>query len=147
LLFLLSPHIRSPLEGAETACLSPGFIVPSNIHPDAEAAMEEKDRQIAEELKKRLPPDVKQRIRKLIVFGSRATGRATEESDLDIIVLVDVKTPDIENMLDEVAYGVMWDRDFKPIISLKVMAESQFRGALTKGYSFYKHVEREGVAV
>jgi len=109
--------------------------------------MENKDRQIIEDLKKRLSPEVKQRIRKLIVFGSRATGRATEESDLDIIALVDVKTPDIENVLDDIAYSVMWDRDFKPIISLKVIAESRFNGALDKGYSFYKHVEKEGVAV
>ncbi len=109
--------------------------------------MENKDRQIVEDLKKRLPPEVKQRIRKLIVFGSRATDRATEESDLDIIALVDVKTPDIENVLDDAAYRVMWDRDFKPIISLKVIAEAQFKGALDKGYSFYKHVEKEGVAV
>ena len=109
--------------------------------------MENKDRQIVEDLKKRLPPEVKQRIRKLIVFGSRATDRATEESDLDIIALVDVKTPDIENVLDDAAYRVMWDRDFKPIISLKVIAEAQFKSALDKGYSFYKHVEKEGVAV
>ncbi len=105
--------------------------------------MEKKDRQIVEELKRRLPPDVKRHMRKLIVFGSRAT----EESDLDIIVLVDEKTPAIENALDDMVYAVMWDHDFKPIISLKVIAESQFKGALDKGYSFYKHVEKEGVAV
>ena len=109
--------------------------------------MENKDRQIVEEMKKRLSPEAKQHIRKLIVFGSRATGRATEESDLDLIALVDVKTLDIESILDDVAYRVMWDRDFKPIISLKVIAESQFNAALDKGYSFYKHVEKEGVAV
>lgn len=109
--------------------------------------MENKDRLLVEDLKKRLTPEVKRHIRKLIVFGSRATGRATEESDLDIIALVDVKTQDIENALDDIAYSVMWDRDFKPIISLKVIAEAQFNGALGKGYSFYRHVEKEGVAV
>lgn len=119
----------------------------TELQAGREVEMENKDRQIVEDLKKRLPPEVKQRIRKLIVFGSRATGRATEESDLDIIALVDVKTPDIENVLDDAAYRVMWDRDFKPIISLKVIAESRFKGALDKGYSFYKHVEKEGVAV
>jgi len=112
-----------------------------------EIEVEIKDRQIVEDFKKRLPPEVKQHMRKLIVFGSRATDHATEDSDLDIIALVDVKTPDIEIALDDVAYSVMWDRDFKPIISLKVIAESQFNGALVKGYSFYKHVEKEGVAV
>ncbi len=109
--------------------------------------MENKDKQIVEDFKKRLPQEVKQHIKKLIVFGSRAADRATEDSDLDIIALVDVKTQDIENALDNIAYSVMWDRDFKPIISLKVIAEAQFNGALDKGYSFYRHVEKEGVAV
>jgi predicted nucleotidyltransferase len=109
--------------------------------------MEEKDRRIVEDLKKQLSPEVKQRVKKLIVFGSRAAGRATEDSDLDIIALVDKKTKDIEDTLDDAAYRVMWDHDFRPIISLKVLAEAQFEEALKKGYSFYRHVEREGVAI
>ena len=107
--------------------------------------MEKKDRQIVEELKRRLPPDVKPHMRKLIVFGSRSTGRATEDSDLDIIALVDERTPSIESALDDIAYAVMWDHDFKPIISLKVFAVGRFHSAARKGYSFYRNVEREGI--
>jgi predicted nucleotidyltransferase len=109
--------------------------------------MEEKDRQIVEELKRRLPLDIKPHMRKLIVFGSRATEQATEDSDLDLIALVDERTPSLESALDDIAYAVMWDHDFKPIISLKVFAESEYQDALDKGYSFYKHVEKEGVLV
>lgn len=107
--------------------------------------MNEKDKQIILDLKKRLPGDVSTRIKKLIVFGSRARGEGTEDSDLDLIVLVDDKTPDIETMIDDIVYEVMWDYDFKPIVSLKVFAEAQFKNAVDKGLSFYKHVEKEGV--
>ena len=33
------------------------------------------------------------------------------------------------------------------IISLKVFTEERFRSAAAKGFSFYRHVEREGVTV
>lgn len=41
----------------------------------------------------------------------------------------------------------MWDYDFKPIISLKVFAEAQFNKTSAKGFSFYKHIEKEGILV
>ncbi len=69
------------------------------------------------------------------------------DSDLDVVVLVDEKTDEIERRLENIAYQVMWDHDFNPIISLKVLAESRFYDALNKGYSFYRHIETQGVAV
>lgn len=107
--------------------------------------MGEKDRQIALELKHRLPPEVRRRLSHLILYGSRARGDATEDSDLDLVALVDAKTPELEEQLEEAAYRVMWDHDFKPIISLKVFAGDRFRMAAEKGYSFYRNVEREGI--
>lgn len=107
--------------------------------------MDERDRALIEEFKKRLPAKVARHLRKIIIFGSRARGEATEDSDLDVIALVDEKTPEIEKHLEDAAYQVMWDHDFKPIISLKVFAESQFYNAVNRGFSFYRHIEKEGV--
>ncbi|MBL7179626.1 MAG: nucleotidyltransferase domain-containing protein [Desulfobacterales bacterium] len=90
---------------------------------------------------------MKAHLKHLIVFGSRATGEAPVDSDLDVVVLVDEKTDEIERRLENIAYQVMWDHDFNPIISLKVLAESRFYDALNKGYSFYRHIETQGVAV
>jgi uncharacterized protein len=112
-----------------------------------EKEMNDNDRHMVEELKVRISSDARPHLKKLMVFGSRATNRASEDSDLDIIALVDVKTLEIERVLDDAAYQVMWDHDFKPIISLKVFDESRYNDALKKGYSFYKNVEKEGVAV
>jgi len=110
-------------------------------------AMNEQDRKIILELKSRLSADLRKRLIKLILYGSRARGGNMEDSDLDLVALVDEKTPEIEGALDEVAYGVMWDHDFKPVISLKVFSEARFRSATEKGLSFYKHVEKEGIPI
>lgn len=109
--------------------------------------MNAKDMALIREVKRRLSPDLQQHLKQLVVFGSRARSEATEDSDLDVIAIVDEKSVDIENRLEDVAYQVMWDNDFKPIISLKVVAESQFNSAIDKGFSFYRHIKREGVAV
>jgi hypothetical protein len=107
--------------------------------------MGEQDRIIVQELKARFPAAARERLVRLILYGSRARGEAGTDSDLDLIALVDEKTPELEAQLDEAAYQVMWAHDFRPIISLKVFAEDRFRHAAAKGYSFYLNVEREGV--
>ena len=83
----------------------------------------------------------------MILFGSRARGHAPEDSDLDLVALVDDKTPELEQAIDDVAYSVMWDHDFKPTISLKVFAEDRFNNAVARGYSFYRNVMREGIVL
>lgn len=110
-------------------------------------AMKEQDRKIVLELKKRLPADLQKRVIKFILYGSRARGVDAEDSDLDLVALVDENTPEIERALDDLAYGVMWDYDFKPVISLKVFSEARFRSSTEKGMSFYRHVEKEGIPI
>lgn len=109
--------------------------------------MNEQDRLLVLEIKSRFPKHIQKHIRKIVVFGSRAKGKAVEDSDLDLVILVDRKTPQIERELEDTIYQVMWDHDFTPIVSAKIFTESQFYGAVKKGYSFYKAVEQEGIPV
>jgi len=109
--------------------------------------MDERDKALILELKKRLSSVLESHMKRIIVSGSRVRGEAAEESDLDVIALVDEKAPEIEKKLEDVVYQVMWDHDFKPIVSLKVFSESQFYDALHRGFSFYRQVEKEGMVV
>jgi predicted nucleotidyltransferase len=109
--------------------------------------MNERDRSIILELKKRLPDDVRDHIQKVVAFGSRVRGEGSEDSDLDLLILVDRKAPEIEVKIEDVAYQVMWDHDFKPILSIKFFTESGYLNLLREGFSFYKNIEREGVSL
>ena len=108
--------------------------------------MTERDRKIVAEFKSRFSGKMLARIRRVIVYGSRVRDNAPDDSDLDLMVLVDEIAPGLEERLDEAAYSVMWEHDFRPIISLKVFTEARYRSALARGYSFYRNVEREGIA-
>ena len=108
--------------------------------------MTDRDRQIVAEFRERLLGETLTHVRRIIIYGSRLRDDAPEDSDLDIMVLVDEMVPGLEERLDEAAYSVMWEHDFRPVLSLKVFTEDRYRSALARGYSFYRNVEREGIA-
>lgn len=120
---------------------------PYDIKARQEEPVGELDKQLVEELKRRLPTEVRKHLRQLILFGSRARGDAAEDSDLDLVALVDNNTPELERALDDTAYNVMWDHDFQPVISLKVFSEARFHHSLEQGFSFYRNVMKDGVVV
>ena len=105
------------------------------------------DNYIISEIKRRIPESAMPHIKKFIAYGSRVRGDNTADSDLDLIILVDNKTEALEKILDDTAYEIMWDDDFKTIISLKVFTESRFNQAVNQGYSFYRNVNRDGISL
>jgi predicted nucleotidyltransferase len=118
-----------------------------NFQWSKKGAMDKRDRNLIKEFKKRLPPDVISHIRKVIAFGSRVRGQWEEDSDLDLLILADRKTNELESKIEDIAYQIMWDHDFKPIISIKLFTEASYRNSLEEGFSFYKNIEREGVSL
>lgn len=63
--------------------------------------MQEKDRKIVEKFKSLVSQRVK--VHEVRVFGSRARGDATEESDLDVLVVVDYLDPSTERYISDCA--------------------------------------------
>ena len=109
--------------------------------------MNDRDSRMLAEFRKRLPEDVKPGLRAILAYGSRVRGDATEESDLDVVALVESKTPELERRLDDIAYEVMWDFDFTPIMSLRVFPYAQFHDAAQQGLSYYRNVLAQGLSV
>ena len=85
------------------------------------------------------------KVHEVRVFGSRARGDATEESDLDVLVVVDYLDHSIEKYISDCA----WESGFSeniiimPItISIDTLKNSPIRKS-----SFIKNVYREGITV
>jgi predicted nucleotidyltransferase len=82
----------------------------------------EKDREIAEELKRRLLASDGKRIRRLILYGSRAQGSATEESDFDFLVIEN----DPVSKRDEMRRLRQSLSDLEYLVDVWVMGEEEF---------------------
>lgn len=86
-----------------------------------------------------------QHLKSVILYGSYARGDYREDSDIDIMILLNIADLEIENygqQLSDMTYdfNMDYDVDIKPIAK----SDAHFRYWL-KAYPFYANVEREGI--
>ena len=86
-------------------------------------------------------------LRQVILYGSYARGDFNSESDVDIMILLDMSDTDIKNYrhkLSDVTFDFYmdYDVDIKPIAK----SEEHYRKWISD-YPFYKNVDKEGVTL
>ncbi len=105
--------------------------------------MEEKDFRVVRKLK--LLASQQTQVREVVVFGSRARGDATEESDLDGLIVVERLDHSIEKYISECAWEAGFHEDVL-IVPVAVTVDAVKNGPLRESV-FLKNVYREGVAI
>jgi len=101
------------------------------------------DREIAQRFKQRL-----QQIAPLLtlwVYGSRARGDATAESDLDVLIELESITPALRQHIRELAWEVGFDQD--RVISTLVTTREQLDHGLLRADPLISNLQREGVQI
>lgn len=86
-------------------------------------------------------------LKSVILYGSYARGDYTKDSDIDIMILVDLPDEKLDSYLDSLSelgfqYNVKHDIWIMPIV--KNIEHFQYWGS---AYPFYKNVQKEGVAL
>ena len=80
----------------------------------------------------------------IILYGSRARGTASEDSDYDLIVLVD--TPDSADMTDRIRSSVYpIELDTGAMLTVLVYSKAEWKSPVFEAMPFHKNVERDGV--
>lgn len=86
-------------------------------------------------------------LKSVILYGSYARGDYTEDSDIDIMILVDLPDEEIDGYVDSLSelgfqYNVEHDIWIMPIV--KNIKHFQY---WVSAYPFYKNVQNEGVTL
>lgn len=105
--------------------------------------MREKERKIVEKFKQLVSQRVV--VHEVRVFGSRARGDASEDSDLDVLIVVDLLDHEIDKYISECA----WEAGFPEDIVLMPVAVTQdtLKNSPLRESVFIRAVYREGVGV
>lgn len=90
-----------------------------------------------EEFMDRISSSLGDSVNQVILFGSVARGEETEESDVDVIVVVDDR--DLKEEVFDVSFGVTLDYDV--YISPKVVGVEEYR--ILKQGSFFRSIMDE----
>ena len=87
----------------------------------------------------------REHLKTVIVYGSYARGDYTENSDIDIMVLLDLNDMDIKKYRHELS-GMTYDFNMDYDLDIKPIAKNREHFNKWVGvYPFYSNIEREGV--
>ena len=88
-------------------------------------------------------------LKQIILYGSYARGDFNKDSDIDIMILTDLKDNEIleyRNKIYDIAYDIEYDNDFDIVISPLIKNIDKFNYWL-QALPFYMNVQKEGVVL
>jgi predicted nucleotidyltransferase len=83
------------------------------------------------------------RILAVTLFGSKARGDDDAESDIDLLVLVDVEDNDLRDELWQVAFDI--SLDYNLVLSARIFAQSRWTDTRQPHLPLYRAVTAEGI--
>lgn len=88
---------------------------------------------------------VRPRIKRIVLFGSRAKGTERPDSDYDLLLVVTQKDDALVDVLYEAVMDVLLAHG--RLVSLKIFQEREFARLRALQSPFMQQVEREGISI
>ena len=79
------------------------------------------------------------------VFGSKARGDASPDSDIDVMIEVDDYNPEIESEIDDIVFKINLEHDC--FISTVIFGKKELEECPLGESLIYKAIEKEGIRV
>ncbi len=106
--------------------------------------MDPKIRRLVDQVKAHLHEQYGDGIKRVILYGSHARGEATEDSDIDVLVLVDqsLNYREVDDSLNDLLYDIILEEH--ELVSVIVLPEDHFE---SRNLPFMLNVRKEGVTM
>jgi predicted nucleotidyltransferase len=105
-------------------------------------------KQLLDELTQKVLPIFEGKLKRVILFGSYARGDYDEESDIDVMFLIDDETKTLQskyyNPVQKVISGINWDYS---VLLCSILQNEQDFYAVVEDIPFYHNVEKEGITI
>jgi predicted nucleotidyltransferase len=94
---------------------------------------------------RRLTTEYANEVISIILYGSQARGDAEDESDIDLFIVVQHNTPQLDEALARLAWEVQYKHGV--VISDIVRSVDQYKVMRNNRFPYYQSIEREGVVL
>lgn len=95
-------------------------------------------------LKEKIPLNMKNHVKKIVIYGSCARGDYTENSDIDVAILTDcgrLQAKKYDDLLMDIVTDIAMETN--TIVEYTCIPESEFMEKKA-WYAYYKNIEKEG---
>jgi hypothetical protein len=86
-------------------------------------------------------------IQRMVMYGSYASGEAGEDSDVDLLVIVDESSPSVVEEIRAARYNVMKRYQYSPLLSLLVLSDEHWQELAKRNAGLKHNVERDGITI
>ncbi len=104
-----------------------------------------KEKRIIEEFKKKIEETFPGELASVTVFGSKARGDATKESDLDLLVVIHSEDWKLGDRIRDLGYAL--ELKYGIVLSIQIMSPKHIEKLKKVRSQFFKEVEQEGIVV
>ena len=103
---------------------------------------------ITSEVSNRVQETLGDKLRKIILYGSCARGDYDEYSDIDVMVLADIKNVDELHKIEKVLWDIGWDVGYNhdTMVSVLLKDNSHFYDWMD-AMAYYRNVSEDGVVL
>ena len=121
---------------------------PTRTHREVTKGWHPDEQRWLERFRKTLAADYPETVKKALLFGSKARGDWTAESDIDVMVIVKDKAANSQERIAEMGEELVFSAEcWSATPCVLTRTESEWAKGLSWGLAFHEAVEGEGVTL